>query len=178
MYRIEKCNPNAQILQHIGISINRLRRQAKNYIGLILPSGKCLDSICDVLDFCAKSKDDEETRLVFGGRHCHHKDITGKCLGHKTDGAEPCDFKITSLVTNSHDFYKDICYDNFRYYPIHGGALNNAKVGDFITLKRADFDESIKLVITCTRCIYDFSSYLGVWPVMQHEANGMIHYFI
>lgn len=178
---INLCNPDARILKHMNISINKLKREAGRFLGMYLPNGFQIENHFDLINFTEAQKTEY---INFGMSRCINKEnVTGCCKGHQPDDiSAPADFKISAPTA---DEFKSIKSTHFGKLFITK-ELEEAHCGDYITLENPETAEKIKVVIT-TKRIFGFSGkfnaniscYIGVALVMQREKpNGKIQYFI
>ena len=170
MDKISLCNPEARILKHMNISLEKIEREAGRFVGMYLPNGYQLKDHQDVFGFVFHNKD--KKFLTFGAAHCNcRENVTGCCKGHQLD--DMCAPKDHAVVASSVKEFNEIKHTHF-------GKLNlpSAHEGDYVTLENPETKEKIKCAVTFRQLsISDCTS--GVALVMQREKpNGKIQYFI
>lgn len=170
MDKISLCNPEARILKHMNISMEKIEREAGRFVGMYLPNGYQLENHYDVFDFVFRNKDTKF--LTFGSKYCNnHENVTSCCKGHQLeDMYAPKDHAV---VAGSAKEFNEIKHTHFGKL-----KLPSAREGDYITLENPETKEKIKCVVTFRHLsVSDCTS--GVALVMQREKpNGKIQYFI
>lgn len=73
MDKISLCNPEARILKHMNISLDKIDREAGRFIGMYLPNGYQLETHQDVFGFVFHNKD--KKFLTFGASHCNCREM-------------------------------------------------------------------------------------------------------
>ena len=170
MDKISLCDPEARILKHMNISMEKIEREAGRFIGMYLPNGYQVENHYDVFGFVFHNKDTKF--LTFGSKYCNNREnVTGCCKGHLPDDVHaPADHAVVASSAEEFNAIKHTRFGKLK--------LPSAQEGDYITLENPETKEKIKCVVTF-RNFYTSDCTSGVALVMQREKpNGKIQYFI
>lgn len=170
MDKINLCNPEARILKHMNISLEKIEREAGRFVGMYLPNGYRIENHHDVFGFVFRNRNTKF--LTFGATHCNcRENVTGCCKGHQLE--DTCAPKDHAVVASSAKEFKEIKYTHFGKL-----KLLDAREGDYVTLENPETNEKLKCVVTFKHQYYP-DCLAGVALVMQREKpNGKIQYFI
>ena len=170
MDKISLCNPEARILKHMNISLDKIEREAGRFVGMYLPNGYQLENHHDVFGFVFHNKD--KKFLTFGAAYCNcRENVTGCCKGHQLEDVyAPEDYAVVASNAEEFNAIKHTHFGKLKF-PC-------ARQGDYITLENPETHEKLKCVVTFRHSwMSDCTS--GVALVMQREKpNGKIQYFI